>query len=162
MEYCIKRQDHEFDNFELPQVDDALLMSFLDDTQVEDCDDEKLSSVIRSLEAEIHQQNSLSENNSRRIDDLFDRHCGQFDDHDQVLDFDWMDMEMDIDIVPSSPSDGMASWYMDPCGDDLDGVAEFGSEKDYYFQHLNGTSHEDHEGCSYGALWQETNAPLVH
>ncbi|KAL3508826.1 hypothetical protein ACH5RR_028227 [Cinchona calisaya] len=175
---CINSHD-EFDNFELSDVDDALLMSFLDDTQVvEDCDDEKLSSVIRSLEAEIDhhshtiiddgEQYSLEENNW--TSNLSDHDRGHFDGlnnnsrSDYEFDFNWMDMDMNMEMVPSSPSDGMAGWYMDPCGDGMDNiiVTELGSEKlDYYhFQHFNGIPFEDHECCPNGTLWQETNAPL--
>lgn len=161
----------EFDNFELPQDDEALLMSLLDDTQVDDCDCEKLYSVMRSLEAEIDQQTidddqkSSSEDNNNWTSVLsdHDHDHAHFEGHDKLrpdhgLDFDWMDM------VPSSPSDVMASsWYMDPCGDEMDAVTQFGSGKDlYYFQHLNGISFEDHECYSSGNLWQETNASLVH
>ncbi|GMP66240.1 hypothetical protein CsSME_00026673 [Camellia sinensis var. sinensis] len=46
----------EFEKFEIPEIDSALLMSLLEESQADqDCDDddERLMTVIRSLEAEI-------------------------------------------------------------------------------------------------------------
>lgn len=68
---------------EISEIDSAILMSFLDESHMEYCDDEKLRSVIQSLEAEL---DPISVINNPAAPNL-DCYNGDFD-------FSWMDMEM--------------------------------------------------------------------
>ncbi|KAL6975551.1 hypothetical protein U1Q18_024345 [Sarracenia purpurea var. burkii] len=154
---CINGGDeYEFDKFEVLEINGTLLVSLLEESQVEECDDERLTSVIRSLEAEIypikigdHNLPTLLEWGSSS-DNCQPSDAAQVDGQDcsaaHDLDFHWMDVEMD----PSSPSDGMANWYMDPCGDELEGIIEFGGIGDSLI--FFGVPLE--EELSYGTLWQ--------
>ncbi|KAL0353932.1 UNVERIFIED_CONTAM: hypothetical protein Sangu_0974500 [Sesamum angustifolium] len=152
------------ENFELSQINHSLLMSLLDETQVDDCDDERLTNVIRSLEAEIdysghdyaYDHNTIWEN------DLVDCQSSNDESNDQDcllqqddLDLHWMDME----TIPSSPSGGMGGWYMDHHGLGMVGGMshEFGGIKNY--SHLcYGSPLEEQD---YGSLWHETNASVI-
>ncbi|XP_073284049.1 uncharacterized protein [Primulina huaijiensis] len=87
-EYMEKQED-DFESLEFSHVNQGLLMSLLDETQVDDCDDERLTKVIQSLEAEIKPDDSHDSNEYWN-----DESSGQdwsmphdFDDHN------WMDME---------------------------------------------------------------------
>ncbi|KAA8526708.1 hypothetical protein F0562_009063 [Nyssa sinensis] len=126
------------DKFEVTEIDSAILMSLLEESQGEECDDERLKSVIRSLEAEIDPtmmdgHDSLVELGwgTANMDGCQLSVGGQVDGQDCLtshdLDFNWME----LDTVPSSPGDEMTNWYVEPCGDEMDGVIEFGSVRDY-------------------------------
>jgi len=159
--------DEGLDQFEVQEIDGALLMSLLEESNAEDCDDDKLTSVIRSLEAEIDPNmmdghdlsmdlgwGSNPENfqpfDVAQVDDL---DCSISHDLD---DFDWMEMEMEM-IPPSSPSDEMNNWYMDPCGDELDGVIGFGAVTDFSNMYYGVPLEE----LTYGSLWQETHNSVM-
>ncbi|KAG5597499.1 hypothetical protein H5410_038731 [Solanum commersonii] len=129
----------DLSNFDASQIDDDIVMSLLDDMQGDDNhDDERLTSVIRSLEAEIDQTRSYPTFNNvvselavrvhghDSFQDKQERNyngenfqsqntIGQCQSEDFVesndLDFSWMEMEMEM--VPSYPSDEMNLWYMD-------------------------------------------------
>lgn len=145
------------------EVDSALLMSILDDTPQgvigEDYDDERLRSVIQSLEAEIHGCTAVDD-----YDHFFSdthHHHQSFDDSDnnfknqhfwepsalddlKVMDME-MEMEMEIESSFSVPNEGVVvnSWFVDypnNCENRstiMDGMVEYG----------------DDDG--YGYLWQE-------
>ncbi|KAG8386671.1 hypothetical protein BUALT_Bualt03G0173300 [Buddleja alternifolia] len=151
-EYVDNRDDPE--NFELSQINQNFLMSLLDETQIDVCDDERLTSVIRSLEAEI---DSNSEHYA--IDDIamgntlvdcqssnngFNGHDCSMMPHDN-LDLHWMDM----DIIPSSPNDGI---YMDHHGQGMCGVTEYYSQLCYEIPL---------QGQDYDFLWYETNVNVI-
>ncbi|MCD7458813.1 hypothetical protein HAX54_039279 [Datura stramonium] len=124
---CINGCNNDLSNFDHSQIDCALLMSLLDDSQgLEDIDhdNERLSSVIRSLEAEIDDQHMIKDHNSFQ-----NSHQGSTNREDcqpwesiqcksqdflesDGLDLNWMDIEMDI-APSSSISDDMNFWYMD-------------------------------------------------
>uniref|UniRef100_A0A5B7CCB0 Uncharacterized protein n=1 Tax=Davidia involucrata TaxID=16924 RepID=A0A5B7CCB0_DAVIN len=141
---------------ELTELDGDLLMSLLEESQVNDGDEERLRRVIQSLEAEIDPimmegHNSLVEPKL----DGFPEDC-QFSDASQVdsqdcltshdLDINWIDMD-----------DDMTNWCMDPCGGEMDGIIEFGGIGDY--SHIfYGVPLEEQEFCS---LWQESHESLV-
>ncbi|XP_059664514.1 uncharacterized protein LOC132310349 [Cornus florida] len=153
----------DFDQFEVPEINTALLMSLLEESQVEECDDERLRSVIQSLEAVI------DPNRLDGHDSLVEMEWGSGNlngcttpsDGEQLngqdcstsldLDFSWMDVEM----VPSSPSDEMTNWYMDSFRDGTDGVIELGD----YSQICYGMPLEEHE---YGSLWQESHSSVMY
>ncbi|KAD2145565.1 hypothetical protein R6Q59_019056 [Mikania micrantha] len=133
---AINDQDDQFDKFESLEIDDTLLMSILEEPQVEnECDDERLSSVIRSLEAEI----------SPIV----------IDDHDMSLELEW---NVDWEGYPINQNLNLESNWMD-MDDDIyiheceDGIIEYGGVKDYS-QTSYGKNIEEY---GYGALWQEIN-----
>ncbi|KAL2476558.1 Uncharacterized protein Adt_37294 [Abeliophyllum distichum] len=151
--------DSDFINSENSQFDQShVLMSLLDESQNEDCDDERLTNVIRSLEAEIKPNSDCYlfdniewEGDLVECQSSSDESMNELDFsklHD--LDFQWMDLEM----IPSSPSGGMESWYVDPYGQEMGAVTEFGELKNYSQLSYGTPLMEDHD---YGFLWQETN-----
>ena len=156
---CINADDDEFDQFEVNKIDGAFLMSLLEESHNEECDDERLTSVSRSLEAEInpividghdspmHELDNCQPSEAAQVD-------GQDSSMAHDLDLHWMDVEMD----PASPSDEMTNWYMDPCGDEFDAIIEFGGVRDHS-QNLYGVVHL--EELSYGSLWQETHTSVM-
>ncbi|KAG5551475.1 hypothetical protein RHGRI_009786 [Rhododendron griersonianum] len=160
---CINGNDHDFDQFEIQEIDGALLMSLLEESSPEDCDNDKLTRVMKSLEAEIDQKIvdglDLSMDlglgtDSEGFQPFFD--AAQVDYLDGSIshsldDFDWMEVEM---IPPSSPSDEMNNWYMDPCGDELDDIIGFGDFSNMYY----GVPLEE---LAYGSLWQETHNSVM-
>ncbi|GFZ07605.1 hypothetical protein Acr_19g0005420 [Actinidia rufa] len=150
---CINGDDDEFDQFKVNEIDSDLLMSLLEELHGEECDDERLTSMIRSLEAEInpivmdghdlpmHNSDSCQPSDAAQVDG---QDCSMAHD----LDLHWMHVEM----APASPSDEMTNWYMDPCGDEFDGVRD-------HSQNLYGVVHL--EELSYGSLWQETHTSVM-
>ncbi|CAI9784333.1 unnamed protein product [Fraxinus pennsylvanica] len=130
-----------FINTENSEIGESVLMSLLDESQNEDCDDERLENVMRSLEAEIMPNNTncysfdnlewesgpveCQSSSEESVNELeIEMEFSKLHD----LDFQWMDLEMD----PSSPCDGgMASWYMDPYEQEMGAVTDFGGLKNY-------------------------------
>lgn len=175
---CIDGCD-ELSNFEVSQIDGKIVMSLLDDMQSElgddHQDDERLTSVIRSLEAEIdlgqsrpaftsvvselavrvHGHDSFQDKQRRNynLEDLQSwDNFGQCQSQDFAesndLDFSWMEMEIE-NMASSYPSDDMNLWYMDTnYGQDHevdDGISDY-------------TDTVFFEGNDYHSLWQEQNA----
>ncbi|XAR68208.1 hypothetical protein NMG60_11003259 [Bertholletia excelsa] len=143
-----------FDKLEVQEIDSALLMSLLEESHAEECDDERLSTVMRSLEAEIdpkmihgHEFAGDPTSDGCQLSD-FKQVDGQDWPVSHDLEFNWME----IDMVPSSPSDDVARWYMGACGDDMQGFIEFDAASQLY----HGAPPEEHT-YSYGSLWQETH-----
>ncbi|KAL8209047.1 hypothetical protein R6Q57_008459 [Mikania cordata] len=134
---------YDFDNFETLEIDDTLLLSILDEPHIEDeCDNERLSSVIRSLEAEISPI--------------------EIDDHDMSLDLEWnADWKNPNELLFNQNylklQDTEYNWMEmdDACiqeyDDGMDGIIEFGALNDYSLIPY-GSNIEEH---GYGALWQE-------
>ncbi|KAA8524069.1 hypothetical protein F0562_010500 [Nyssa sinensis] len=137
---CINGKN-DFDNFEVKEVDGALLMSLLEESQGEECDDERLKSVIQSLEAEI--DSDMMDGHDSLVEPEWCSHmegcqrcrAGQVDSHDCLishdLDFNWMGMDMNMNmnmdmVMASMANDDMTNWYMDPCGDEMHEIIEFG------------------------------------
>ncbi|CAN4097002.1 unnamed protein product [Withania somnifera] len=135
---CIDGCNNDLTSFDHSQIDCALVMSLLDDSQgLEDIDhdNERLSSVIRSLEAEIDDQHLINDHDSfknshqgstNREDwqswESDQRQSQDFIETD-VLDLNWMDIEMEI--APSI-SDDMNFWYMDNSYGQAHDVYEYG------------------------------------
>ncbi|GAV88108.1 hypothetical protein CFOL_v3_31531, partial [Cephalotus follicularis] len=143
---CLYDED-ELKAFEtLGVINGALLMSLLEESQgQEEQNDERLNSVMQSLEAEINP------NIAREIDeDSQSSYVGRVDDYDRSVlsevGFGWVDTEM-----PSSPRDDM-NWYPDPCEDEMHGIIEFEGVRDYS-QFYYGVPLEEH---SYSSLWHDT------
>lgn len=122
---CINGCNNDLSNFDHSQIDCSLLMSLLDDSQgVDDIDhdNERLSSVIRSLEAEIDDQPLInvdqnSHQGSTNGEDWQSRESGQSQSQDFLesdgLDLNWMDIEMEIAPSNSISDDMMNFWYME-------------------------------------------------
>ncbi|GMN57814.1 hypothetical protein TIFTF001_026915 [Ficus carica] len=162
---CIEGDDHE-----IAVVDDnnlAFLMSLMDEIvhdQVEDTDEERLRSVIQSLEAEINSGESYVDHDSmnmewpdhRSISNGEDRQSfslGQTDDHDFLVSFDDLDMNglIDMDVaVPCSPSHDL-NWYMYPGRDEI--------SNDNFVNTYGGGSLD--QAYEYNFLWQETTYDSV-
>lgn len=115
----------DLSNFDHSQIDCSLLMSLLDDSQsVDDIDhdNERLSSVIRSLEAEIDDQHLInidqsSHQGSTNGEDWQSWESDQSQSQEFLesdhLDMNWMDIEMEIPPPNSISDDLMNFWYMD-------------------------------------------------
>ncbi|PWA87656.1 hypothetical protein CTI12_AA128020 [Artemisia annua] len=134
------------DEFESLEIDDTLLMSILDDPHVEnECDDERLSNVIRSLEAEIKpividdindmslelEWNTEWESSSHHFSTNQNYSKSQ-----DVVEYNWMEMD---------------DMYIQGHEDSMGGIIEFSDVKDYSSYISYGNNVEEH---SYGALWQ--------
>ncbi|KAL8507852.1 hypothetical protein ACS0TY_018408 [Phlomoides rotata] len=131
-------------NFELSPRNHNLLMSLLDETQFDECDDERLKHVIRSLEAEIDSTSHFAFDDGTWASDVVDCESSINESYGlnsstirDDLDFRWMD----IDIVPSSPSG------------DMDHLQGHGNEIGW----LNNFPYLEADQ-DYGSLWHETNA----
>lgn len=87
--------DGHDDNFELsPRNHINLVMSLLldeTDLQVDECDDERLKHVIRSLEAELIDHSSS-------IDEFNGLDSSTTHDDDDDLDLHWMDVEINVPL----------------------------------------------------------------
>lgn len=115
--------------------------------------------MIRSLEAEIAPNNTdcyLSNNLKLESDPIECQSSSDESTNEQNfsklhdLDFQWMDLEM----VPSSPTSGMASWYMGSYEQEMDAMTEFDGLKFYSQISYETPLMEEHD---FGLLWQETN-----
>ncbi|XWS10227.1 hypothetical protein CRYUN_Cryun39dG0057200 [Craigia yunnanensis] len=105
---------------EVPEIDTALLMSLLEESQCEEyCNEEQVNSLMESLEAEIRMQANHGSCNTI---------SGEIESNDGFDCFQWTEMEM----VPSSPSDDM-NWYVENHAEEIsmDDLVEFGN---YFLQ----------------------------
>lgn len=129
----------------------ALLMSqLLDESHVEDCDDERLTSVIRSLEAEINEPNVLIEH----IDSFMEL---EWDDNLAEICKNKRD-EKDEDVINGQDCSTTSS------DDDLVNYnwMEMEDMNEYYYHYprfinLDNVSNNFLEEQSYGSLWQDTD-----
>ncbi|MBA0705323.1 hypothetical protein Golax_017526 [Gossypium laxum] len=124
----------------VPEIDAGLLMSLLEESQCEEyCNEEQVTSLMESLEAEIRMVNAGS--------------CSIEGDIGSNNYFEWSEMEM----VPSSPSDDM-NWYVEDHVQEMsmDGyLVQFGNDfplNCYESQLENG----------FTSLWQETYDTAIY
>ncbi|KAH1120658.1 hypothetical protein J1N35_003818 [Gossypium stocksii] len=124
----------------VPEIDASLLMSLLEESQCEEyCNEEQVTSLMESLEAEIRMVNAGS--------------CSIERDIGSNNYFEWSEMEM----VPSSPSDDM-NWYVEDHVQEMsmDGyLVQFGNDfplNCYESQLENG----------FTSLWQETYDTAIY
>ncbi|PIN16643.1 hypothetical protein CDL12_10701 [Handroanthus impetiginosus] len=119
-ENCLLNQSFDdFNVFEFSNIDDSLLMSLLEDLQVEEYgDDERLRFVIQSLEAEIVKQDSCSEIYYQSEDYRF-----------SDVGFEWIDMEMDYVSHHYELSSYFIGHYN--LSDKIGTMPEFGGMSDY-------------------------------
>ncbi|KAL8148712.1 uncharacterized protein LOC141708416 [Apium graveolens] len=143
-------------------TDSALLLSqLLDESHVEECDDERLTNVIRSLEAEIIEpammtidddsfmdlewddnfveiQNYISDG---PVEDVMNgQDCSTSSDIEDLDNYNWMDMEDMIEFRGVRDDFYYCSWYNN---DNYD---------DNQYTHVTNTLEEQ----NYGSLWQDT------
>ncbi|OIT20348.1 PREDICTED: uncharacterized protein LOC109220296 [Nicotiana attenuata] len=131
---------------EIPEIDSTILMSFLDESQTEYFDDEKLRSVIQSLEAELD-PNFITNNPAAPNLDSYNRdflfsNMGSEDSSELIdVDFSWMDIE-----ISSSPSPSNIK------------IIEFqvGSDYSQIFTYV------PIEEEVYDSLWLETDLSILH
>ncbi|KAK4438987.1 hypothetical protein Salat_0233300 [Sesamum alatum] len=137
----------DLDDVEFSNTDDSLvIMSLLEDSQVEDGDDERLRAVIQSLEAEIMCQNSCLEaydskacpGHYRFCDVEQPDSCSTSPDH--CLDFEWIDMET-VQTDYSIRDDEMTNYFVE-----LGGVGDYSQVYSYGMA----MDHED----DYSDLWR--------
>ncbi|KAJ8626810.1 hypothetical protein MRB53_020117 [Persea americana] len=141
-----------------PEIDGDLLMALLDESQVQEAEDERLGCVIQSLEAEIDHNSvrgsgGLAEPEYHEDQEHWMDHVlGTIGlDDGQINDpFDWVDMDM----VTNSHCVDMGNWYVETCGDDVE-MGEFVYGGDYSTFCSGDYSSIEH-GYSYSPLWQET------
>ncbi|KAG8386672.1 hypothetical protein BUALT_Bualt03G0173400 [Buddleja alternifolia] len=154
----------KLENIELSPINTNFLMSLLDETQLlDDCDDERLANLIRSLEAELDSGiGHYAFDDAVWGNNLMDCQSSNDGSNDQDwsmvllddLDLRWTDME----IMPSSPNDGL---YTDYHGQGMCGVAdfgEFGGKKNYY-SHL--CYETPLEGQDYSSFLYKTNVNVI-
>ncbi|KAL7129276.1 hypothetical protein ABFS83_13G054700 [Erythranthe nasuta] len=124
----------ESEDLELSQINHNLLMSLLDETPIEDCDDERLRKVIRSLEAEI---------------DDSDDNCYSFDHHSTMWESEVVDCQSSNDELNgqdrSVPQDDLDLRWMD--------METMPTSPLCYVN----TTIEDQD---YGSLWHDTNVNM--
>ncbi|KAG6395826.1 hypothetical protein SASPL_141955 [Salvia splendens] len=95
------------ENSELSAQNHNLLMSLLDETQIDECDDERLTKVIQSLQDELDCADHYAWDQGDVVDcessiDDVESYGQGFPSMAAVDRLDWMDMEM----VPTSPRGG--------------------------------------------------------
>lgn len=140
---CINA-DHLFEGIEeISEINTALLMSLLDESQGDqEADNDRLTSIIQSLEEEIHHH----EFELTIIPQEYDHQLKGQDDGLASVDteFDWIDME----VMPSY--NHITSSYMDLCDGDLemDGIIQYSQ------LNWDTTVSLEENGCN--SLWQQT------
>ncbi|PON83363.1 hypothetical protein TorRG33x02_207780 [Trema orientale] len=162
---CINGDD-EFEGIHgVSGLSDAFLMSWMEELQdhVEETDEERLKSVIRSLEEEINtsttdEQDSFMESDHQWISDGEDsQSCslGQMDSPDCSISFDDLDMNewINMEPEPCSPSHGM-NCYTYHFGDEISNGVIGCTTDDYAHHTYYGLALEQEHG--YNSLWQET------
>ncbi|CAN6690759.1 unnamed protein product [Malus baccata var. baccata] len=140
---------YAFEVHEGMETNGAILMSLLEEWQEEDRDEERLNSVIQSLEAEIikttmdRNDSNLEDSNLWNIVGVLDgQDCLRSPSSDDCDPLGWFEM----DQVACSPSNGM-NWYADSCEyDQMDNFPKDHCEwvRDYSHEHV------------YNSIWQET------
>ncbi|EXC11741.1 hypothetical protein L484_020796 [Morus notabilis] len=158
------------DGFEAVDIDSAFLMSLMEELhdQVEVTDEERLKSVIQSLEAEINSSTAvdldhdsiymMEPDHDRSISDREDSQAcslGPMDDQDFSVSFDDLDMNrlINMEAVPCSPN----HWDMYPFGDH-DQITSNDYSADH-FTYNRGVVLDQVYG--YNSLWQETTHDSV-
>ncbi|KAL1538379.1 hypothetical protein AAHA92_27134 [Salvia divinorum] len=136
-EICFHDQSYDdFDLDELLNMDSSLVMSFLEDSQVEEGDDGQVSRAM-----ETYFSDSGSSEECHFSEEVVDDHCTSLSHHQQ--DFEWIDVEMDY----SCPSYEATEYFIGCMDGDM---ADVGGLVDYS-QICNGMVIE---GDGYIGLWQ--------
>lgn len=126
------------EEFGAPKIDGALLMSLLEESHCEYCNEEQLKSLMKSLEAEIRMQASHGSCDNVSLDN---------ESNDGFDCFEWTD---EMEMVSSSPSDDM-NWCVENHVEEIsmDDLLEFGDDFPQNYCEIP---------FEYGnsSLWQET------
>lgn len=159
--YACINGDDGLEGFKASEIHGALLMSFLEELQDEERDDERLNSVIQSLEAEINSSRTTVDESQVMSDgEDSDRSCsfGHLYDRDCSI----AELEIgvaDMEAVPncSPPSDDM-NWYMESYGDEMHSIINggFAEVNDYSHNVYYGVAQDLEAQGGYSSLWQET------
>lgn len=141
----------DLNDMEFSNVVDSLLMSLLEDSRLEQGDDERLRFLMESLQAEVSDDDSftLTSNSEGQVveDYRFSSNLEQMDscctspDH---LDYEWMDMAYPSHI------DDMTAYFAGCFAENLENVAELGAG-DYSQVCFEMQMEED---IDYSSLWQ--------
>ncbi|KAL0301343.1 UNVERIFIED_CONTAM: hypothetical protein Sradi_6411100 [Sesamum radiatum] len=141
----------DLNDVEFSNIDSSFIMSLLDDSQVEDGDDQRLISVIQSLEAEIMTPNSFSETNAEcYLEDYAFSDVEQMDGCSTSSDHVYFE-GIDVDVSYMSLTDDMmTSYFIHQSADQMENVAEFVGLRDYSQVGCGVAMEED----DYSGLWQ--------
>ena len=145
-------EDFEGNDQVLSDIDCAFLVSALMDDRVEESDEERLNSVIQSLEAEIN----YSSTTDHVVDDHLD--ASQMDGHDCSISFHDLEMmNVWFEMAESEPSNNELNnnWYMYPSGEMISIKVNDYSSNDTSTNCL-GVALDDQDQYAYSSLWQDT------
>lgn len=153
---CLERAGEE--GMDAPEISGNLLMELLDESHLEEAEDDRLGCVMRSLEAEIGGGIMAVDSIIHAREDCED--CGlddilsDLDSHDcsgssaYLLDdpFDLVEMEV---VAGSSSGGDMGGWYVDECLAE-GGMVGYGDVRENSFYYYGESSMEQ----AYGPLWE--------
>ncbi|KAF5205763.1 hypothetical protein FRX31_004650 [Thalictrum thalictroides] len=153
----------EFESMEMSEIDEDLMMALLEESHVEEDEDERLGSVIRSLEAEIDHRPESSQSTVGMSEDTHD--CFGYSASNICDSFDWIDdMEM-----ASTSYDDLGKWYAYSIDNEtVDQMIEYRNNIDNFelsqtfadsMEHFSLLYHADEHMYS-SSLWQETYDPV--
>lgn len=123
----------EVKGMEFFQINGALLTTLMEESPCDESHfDDRLDSIIRSLEAEINisttdgsDSASMESESVSNVEDFGQSwSMGQMDGQDFWAPCDCEMEWVGMDVMPSSPSD-QGSWCIDSYGDEMDGINEF-------------------------------------
>lgn len=151
---------YDLSAFELSRINSDVLASFLEESLMEDADDERLTSVMQALEAEISgaasrddftsltEMKSEDHHGSMEELQLYDLSASEGYSTSSDLDFDWT---TDAEMACSSPSDEMNTMLLEYSVNEIEDAVMFvGIE--HHTQFWDGVFLEEH---GYSSLWQE-------
>lgn len=128
-----------FEGIRVSEIDSSnfLIMALMGELQdhVEESDEERLNSMIQSLEAEINSTSVIeSISDGEYSDQSWSTLDQQMDGCDYSISFDDLDMNewVDMEAMPSSPISHDLDWYSYPCGDEILSIALDDQERGYY------------------------------
>ncbi|GAY61861.1 hypothetical protein CUMW_213260 [Citrus unshiu] len=127
-------------------------MSFLEESNGEEYNDEQVHKVIQSLEAEINHEQNMLEGQDLSMKLFSDQEDSQ--NCLASMDFGRVD---EMELVASSPSDHDMNWsyYMDQCGGlELDDLVEHEIVSCGYF-HISNIVYETDQKHGLSSLWHE-------
>lgn len=154
--------EDNLDDIYVPEIDDTLLMKWLDESAAEEFDGDRVETVIRSLEDEMASGGLITAPDQAILhpgEDCED--CGlddilcELDGHDcsrYAVDdcFNWMEMEAEAEVI-TYPGGYAGDWYVDQC---MQGAAGCDDSKCYFsFYHGGGAVSTEQ---IYHSLWEWT------
>ncbi|KAI4323118.1 hypothetical protein L6164_022749 [Bauhinia variegata] len=153
--------DDEVKEMELFGINGDLLLSLMEESQDDESDDDdRLDSLIRSLEAEISgtaMEDELASNGSQPQDGQSSWIIGAIEDGQDYWAESSCDLDMecvDMDVMPSSPWDAR-SWCIDSYGGEMDGISDI-----LYVNNLKMENGFAMGEQAYNSFWKESY--IVH